>query len=68
MRVTVNGSATDLPDGSSVDAVVRLLLPGSDGRGVAVARNGEVVPRPQWGSTPVGADDEVEVVTAFAGG
>jgi sulfur carrier protein len=35
---------------------------------VAVAVNGEVVPRSTWGSTPVTPGDDVEIVTAAAGG
>jgi sulfur carrier protein len=39
-----------------------------DGRGIAVARNGEVVPRSLWESELVGNDDDIEIVTAAAGG
>jgi len=39
-----------------------------DGRGVAVARNGEVVPRSSWESQMVGDEDVIEIVTAAAGG
>ncbi len=37
-------------------------------KGVAVAINGEVVRRSEWEITYVEADDEVEVLTAAAGG
>ncbi len=39
-----------------------------DGRGVAVARNGEIVPRSSWESEIVGTEDVIEIVTAAAGG
>ena len=37
-------------------------------RGVAVAVNGDVIPRSTWSGHIVGADDVVEIVTAAAGG
>jgi sulfur carrier protein len=39
-----------------------------DGRGVAVARNGEVVPRSAWDTTPVAPGDRIDVVGAVQGG
>lgn len=41
---------------------------GLDGRGVAVARNGEIVPRSLWDETILDVKDVVEIVTAAAGG
>jgi sulfur carrier protein len=46
--------------------VVTLITP--DKRGVAVAVNGEVVPKSAWSETTVGAGDTVEVLTAAQGG
>lgn len=37
-------------------------------RGVAVAVNGEVIPRSTWDTHPVAPTDSVEIVTAAAGG
>ena len=37
-------------------------------RGVAVAKNGEVVPRSAWEATPVAEDDRIEIVGAVQGG
>jgi sulfur carrier protein len=39
-----------------------------DERGVAVAVDGEVVPRTDWGSFALGADARVEVLRAMQGG
>ena len=39
-----------------------------DERGVAVAVDGEVVPRARWESFALGADARVEVLTAMQGG
>ena len=50
-------------------AVVELLaLLGVEPRGIAVARNGEIVRRSEWTSTLVVSGDHVEIVTAVAGG
>jgi sulfur carrier protein len=53
-------------------ADVRALLPalGLDpaGRGLAVARNGEIVPRRAWETTPLAPDDRIEIVGAVQGG
>jgi sulfur carrier protein len=37
-------------------------------KGVAVARNGSVVPRADWSTTPVAAGDVIEIVVARQGG
>lgn len=66
--ITVNGEPRDLPEGTPVATIVAELVGGSDGRGVAVALNGEVVPRTAWGQTLVSESDRVEVLTATQGG
>ena len=43
-------------------------LPGLDARGVAVAVDGEVVPRAAWQTFALAADSCVEVLTAMQGG
>ena len=45
----------------------RLDVP-PQGRGVAVAVDGEVVPREQWGTYPLTDDARVEVLSAMQGG
>jgi sulfur carrier protein len=53
-------------------ATVAALLASRDidlnGRGVAVALNGAVVPRAQWATTALRAGDVVEIVRAMQGG
>jgi len=66
VQVTVNGSAVDLTDGTTVADVVASRL--EDQRRVAVARNGEVVPRSAWPATLLVPGDAVEVLVAAAGG
>jgi len=67
MNVTVNGNTRDTPTGSTVDDVVRELSPATD-RGLAVAVNGEVVPRYRWPATPLSEGDSIEILTAVQGG
>lgn len=66
--ITVNGEPRDLPAGTPVVAVVSELVGSPAVRGVAVAVNGEVVPRTAWATTAVGPGDRVEVLTATQGG
>jgi sulfur carrier protein len=66
MKITVNGSEHDAPDGSSVTGVVTALTGRS--AGVAVALNDEVVPRADWDATIVREADRIEVLTAVQGG
>jgi sulfur carrier protein len=41
---------------------------GSDRGGVAVAVNGEVVPRAEWSQTPLQPNDKIEIVHIVRGG
>jgi sulfur carrier protein len=63
---TVNGAPADLAPGTTVADLVAARC--TSAKGVAVALNGEVVPRSTWGSTQVTPGDDVEIVTAAAGG
>jgi len=65
-EVTVNGAAERFPGATTVDQVVLRLCDSADG--IAVARNGEVVPRSAWPVTVVEAGDRLEILTAAAGG
>ncbi|MHB1517096.1 MAG: sulfur carrier protein ThiS [Acidimicrobiales bacterium] len=65
-EVTVNGGAWTSPDGTTVAGTVRAWCPTD--RGIAVARNGVVVPKSEWDSTLLHPGDTVEIVTAAAGG
>ena len=66
MQVWINGEQRELPDGASVrDALTALGAPGD---GVAVAVDGEVVPRGEWSAVVLGEGARVEVLTAVQGG
>ncbi len=64
--IEVNGEAWSGPAGVSVAELVALWCPSP--KGIAVARNGEVVPRSAWANTVVSGGDRIEIVTAAAGG
>jgi sulfur carrier protein len=66
--VVLNGTAHDLPEGATVEAAVAATGAPADARGVAVALDGEVVPRGEWRQTPVREGQHVEVLHAVQGG
>ena len=66
MQVTVNGVVTDLADDITVAELVAER--GRSHDRVAVARNGDVVPRSRWTATRLSAGDVLEVLAPTAGG
>jgi thiazole synthase len=68
MTVELNGSRVELPDGATVATAIELSGAAPDGRGVAVAVDGDVVPRSEWEATPLSDGQSVEVLAAIQGG
>ena len=68
MRVVLNGSETELSDGTTVAAALESLDLPAAGRGVAVAVDAEVVPRGQWAATELHDGARVEILRAIQGG
>jgi sulfur carrier protein len=66
--IYLNGNPHDDGAGQTVAAVLRLLGLPDDARGVAVAVDGEVVPRAGWATFAVPDGARVEVLTAMQGG
>jgi sulfur carrier protein len=66
--IRVNGSDSDVPPGETLEALLARLGVPPQGRGVAVAVDGEVVPREQWGTYSVADEARVEVLSAMQGG
>jgi sulfur carrier protein len=66
--IVVNGEAADLRPGATLAFALALLGLGAQARGVAVAVNGEVVPRADWETFALAPDARVEVLTAMQGG
>ena len=68
MTIELNGRTVELSAGATVaDAVIEAGADG-DGRGVAVAVDGEVIRRVDWRKTKLRSDQSVEVVRAVQGG
>jgi len=68
MTVMINGTPREFPEGATVASVVEALPNAPQGRGVAVAVGGEVVPRARWADTELREGANVEVVVAVQGG
>jgi sulfur carrier protein len=67
MSIRVNGVERDLSGATVSELVAELGVP-AGGRGVAVAIDGEVVPRTEWEARAVADGARVEIVTAVQGG
>ena len=66
--VTLNGAERRLPEGATVIDAVRESGASDEARGVAVAVDGEVVPRGAWEATALAEGQRVEVLQAVQGG
>jgi sulfur carrier protein len=64
--IAVNGQARTVPDGGTVEQVVGETTALTSG--IAIAVNGEVIPRREWAGTVLRDGDQLEVVTAVQGG
>lgn len=71
MRLIINNEERTYEPDITIEAVVRELTSSDGGEvpgGIAVAVNDEVVRRPAWAATRLGAGDRVDVLTAVQGG
>jgi thiazole synthase len=68
MIVELNGERVELPAGASVADAVAAAGASLEQGGLAVALDGEVIPRSEWVSTPVTEGAGVEVLAAIQGG
>jgi thiamine biosynthesis protein ThiS len=66
MRVTVNGEVRETARDGTVASLLASL--GIDARKVAVERNRAIVPKSQYGRTPLTEDDALEIVQFVGGG
>ena len=65
--IQVNGEARALTVGT-VTELLRAEAVDPAAKGVAVALNGAVAPRPTWDETTLKPGDQIEIVKPFAGG
>lgn len=66
MNATINGSPRELPEGTTLDALLAEI--GLAASGIAVAVNQRVIPRGAFGGHTLREGDDVEIVRAVAGG
>ena len=66
MQIILNGDGRTVPDGLSVDGLLRHL--GIEQRKVAVERNLEIVPKSAFQSTAIVEGDRMEIVSFIGGG
>jgi sulfur carrier protein len=66
--VSLNGEPTELSVAAPLAEAVAAAGADKDARGVAVAVDGEVVPRAEWDARRLAEGDEIEVVRAVQGG
>ncbi|GAA4994043.1 sulfur carrier protein ThiS [Pseudonocardia tropica] len=66
MRIVLNGEHRDVDDGADLARI--LAEAGLPERGIAVAVEGEVVPRTSWAGHRPADGARVEVLTAVQGG
>jgi sulfur carrier protein len=68
MRIVLNGEQHELEEPANVRDAVLATGATEEGRGVAVALEGEVVPRGRWDDVALVDGARVEVVQAVQGG
>jgi thiazole synthase len=68
VRIELNGERRELADDATLADAVRETGADGEARGVAVALDGEVVPRGKWVTTQLREGQSVEVLAAIQGG
>ena len=66
IRVTINGRDLDLPEPISLECYIEQQ--GLAGRRLAVAHNGDVVPRDEYQDATIDDGDTLEIVRPVGGG
>jgi sulfur carrier protein len=68
MEVMINGEARTSQAANIAQLLTEELEEGHTRRGIAVAVNGQVVPRTEWENARIHKGDRVEIVRALPGG
>jgi sulfur carrier protein len=66
ISVSINGAARDFPQAVSVAELIQDM--GLGNKRIALERNGEIVPRSQYGQQILAEGDKLEIVVAVGGG
>lgn len=68
VTIVLNGEPRDLPGRPTLADAVQATGSPAPHQGVAVAVDGDVVPRGEWESRPLAGGERVEVLQAVQGG
>jgi sulfur carrier protein len=68
MKLIVNGKEVETEPDLSLEELLQEYLELGKLEGVAVAVNGEVVPKGAWSERTLAADDRLEIIRAVQGG
>ena len=68
MIIVVNGESREVAEGMGLTDLLREMELPPEQRGIAVARNGDVVLRASWPDTTLLAGDRLEILHAVQGG
>ncbi len=68
MKLIVNGKEIETEPEISVEALLARSLKTDARDGIAVAVNGEVIPKGSWGKRFLEGEDRVEIIRAVQGG
>lgn len=66
IQITINGAQRRIPQHFNLAQLLEEMQ--LAGKRVAIERNGEIVPRSQYSSVELTADDQLEIVVAVGGG
>ena len=68
MNIRVNGDNLKIDDKLNITIFLEKYLNKKEFGGIAVAKNGTIVPKSTWENTLVEENDEIEIVHAVQGG
>jgi sulfur carrier protein len=68
MELLINGEARESQAANVAELLTEELDEGHTRKGIAVALNGQVVPRTEWENARISKGDRVEIVRALPGG
>ena len=66
-EIRINGNIERIEDDSTLDSYLQILGL-QDRKAIAIALNGEVIPREQFSQTKISVGDSLEIVRAIGGG
>ncbi|MFL2784039.1 MAG: sulfur carrier protein ThiS [Dehalococcoidia bacterium] len=67
IEIRINGNIERIEDDSTLDSYLQILGL-QDRKAIAIALNGEVIPREQFSQTKISVGDSLEIVRAIGGG